>query len=128
MGPHRQWLLPYTWEFVVTQNAILCAAKNALHKPTSDGYEVTRNLWLEKHTAVSDLPEAVNLCRRCHRLAPFCFYNGNTFAAIIRDVILTLELEPTQNHIVRSLAGHIVAGVASNEETIAFREFCRSLE
>ncbi len=127
MGPHRQWLLPYTWEFVVTQNAILCATKNALHKPTSDGYEMTRDLWVEKYLAATDLPEAVDLCRHCHRLAPFCFYNGNTFAAIIRDVIVTLGLEPTQNHIIRSLAGHIVAGVASDEETTAFTKFCQTL-
>ena len=73
------------------------------------------------------LEEAVDLCRRCHRLAPFCFYNGNTFAGIIRDVVRGLELPAAQAHIIRSLAGHIVAGVSTGEEEKAFREFCESL-
>ncbi|WP_176159155.1 hypothetical protein [Prosthecobacter debontii] len=34
-----------------------------------------------------NLEDAINLCRRCHRLASFCFYNGNTFAAIARSLI-----------------------------------------
>ena len=127
MGPARKWLAPYTWEFVVAQTAVLCAAKNALHKPTSDGYEPTRELWELRHTEQLDLPEAVDICRECHRMAPFCFYNGNTFTAIIRDVIAGLELEPSENHLIRSLAGHIVAGVASHEEAAAFRAFCQSL-
>lgn len=116
-----------TWDFVTTQNAVLCAAKNALHKPTSDGHDVTKALWLERHKETMGLDEAVDLCRRCHRMAPFCFYNGNTFTAVIRDVVLNLGLEPDQGIIVRSLAGHIVAGVASDEETRAFREFCATL-
>jgi hypothetical protein len=33
-----------------------------------------------------------------------------------------------QHQIVRSLAGHIVAGVASDEEIQAFRTFCASLD
>lgn len=37
MGPVRTWLEAYPWEFVVAQNAVLCAAKNALHKSTSSG-------------------------------------------------------------------------------------------
>ncbi len=59
------------------------------------------------------LTEAVEPCRRCHRSAPFRFYNGNTFAAIIRDVINQLDLPEEQTVVARSLAGHIVAGVAT---------------
>jgi len=75
-----------------------------------------------------NLDDAVDLCRRCHRLAPFCFYNGNTFASIVTLVIKRLELPPEQAAVVRSLAGHIVAGVSSGEEEAAFREFCESLD
>lgn len=74
-----------------------------------------------------ELDEAVDICRRCHRMAPFCFYNGNTFSSIIALVIRKLELPPAENQIIRSLARHIVAGVASDEEMKAFREFCASL-
>ena len=111
----------------VRAKRVLCAAKNALHKPTSDGYEITQRLWESRHQEPMPLDEAVELCRRCHRLAPFCFYNGNTFASIIALVIKRLNLTVVQAHVVRSLAGHIVAGVATGEEEKAFREFCESL-
>ncbi len=111
IGKQRRWLAAYSWGFVTAQNAVLCAAKNALHKPTSDGHDVTKEYWESHHQEAMSLDEAVDLCRRCHRLAPFCLYNGNTFTAIVRDVVVTLNLEPAQHQIVRSLAGHIVAGV-----------------
>ena len=119
----KAWLAPYTWEFVTAQNAVLCQAKSALHKPTSDGYEPAKTLWESRHPEPMSLEEAVEICRQCHRLAPFCFYNGNTFTAIIRDVITNLGLEEDQTVLLRSLAGHIVAGVASEEEAKAFRKF-----
>lgn len=127
MPRHRTWLADYSWAFVTAQNALLCQAKNALHKPTSDGHEATHQFWESRHREPMGLDEAVELCRRCHRLAPFCFYNGNTFAAIIRDVVNQLNLPPDRAFVVRSLAGHIVAGVATDEEEKAFRAFCASL-
>jgi len=123
----RAWLRDYSWEFVTAQNAMLCAAKGALHKLTSDGHESTRSLWQENHLREMALDEAVELCRRCHRGAPFCFYNGNTFAAIIRDVINQMVLSDQSKAVGRSLAGHIVAGVATAEEEKAFLEFCAGL-
>lgn len=106
---------------------MLCAAKNALHKPTSDGHAATQALWESRHNESMSLNEAADLCRRCHRMAPFCFYNGNTFAAVMRDVVRTLNLPAEQAFILRSLAGHIVAGVATEEEVRAFREFSDGL-
>ena len=70
------------------------------------------------------LADALELCRKCHQLAPFCFYNGNTFAAVIRDVIQQLPIQEVERTTARSLAGHMVAGVASREEEEAFRKFC----
>jgi hypothetical protein len=125
---NKAWLAPYSWEFVTAQNAVLCQAKNALHKPTSDGHEPARLLWEERHLQSMPLDDAVDICRQCHRLAPFCFYNGNTFTAIIRDVISGMNLAPEQTHLLRSLAGHIVAGVASEEELHAFKKFVGSTE
>jgi hypothetical protein len=73
------------------------------------------------------LDEAVDFRRRCHRMAPFCFYNGNPFASIVGLIIRSLNLPDDQTVVVRSLAGHIVAGAASEEEEAAFREFCEGL-
>ncbi len=128
MSAQREWLSDFTWEMVTAQNAVLCQAKNALHQPTSDGYEPTRQLWETEHRKAMGLDEAADLCRRCHRMAPFCFYNGNTFASIIRLIIRKLDLSPDEAHIIRSLAGHIVAGVATDEEERAFRKFCEGLD
>lgn len=127
MERRQKWLADYSWDFVTAQNELLCATKNALHKPTSDGHDDTKSLWEQKHGEMMELGEAVALCRRCHRMAPFCFYNGNTFTAIIRDVIQQLGLPADQAAVVRSLAGHIVAGVATDLEEDAFRDFCETL-
>ena len=111
---------------MVYQNAALCQQKSALHKPTSDGHNVTKALWDSMHQQTMTLFEVIDLCRRCHRMAPFCFYNSNTFAAIARLLIGTLDVPPAQAATVRSLAGHIVAGVATDEEVTAFQEFSDS--
>ncbi len=60
-------------------------------------------------------------------MPPFCLYNGNTFTAILREVVANLKLEHNQGLIIRSLSGNIVAAVASAEEARAFREFCSTL-
>lgn len=127
MSAARPWLAPFTWEVVTIQNQRLCEAKNALHKPTSDGHAQTKALWEEKHTTEMPLADAADLCRRCHRMAPFCFYNGNTFASIMALVVKRLGLPEDQAFIIRSLASHIVAGVATEEEMKAFKAFSDSL-
>ena len=123
----RAWLAQVPWDMVVWQNEQLCKAKKAHHGPTSDGHAVCKALWEETHVKAMDLDEMVDFCRRCHRLAPFTNYNGNTFSAIVRALIDSLELPKETSALARSLAGHIVAGVASDEEFQAFREFCESL-
>jgi len=112
----RAWLQAFTWAVIVETNRQLCAPKAALHKPTSDGYELARRLWETTHRMEMTLAEATDLCRRCHRLAPFCSFNGNTFVAVIRKVIAALPLTPEPATVVRSMAGHIVAGTATPEE------------
>lgn len=112
---------------VVWQNEQLCQSKCAHHGPTSDGYDVCKQLWEFNQNNEITLFELVDFCRRCHRLAPFTNYNGNTFAAIIRALIDQLDLSAPQSALGRSLAGHIVAGVAGEDELKAFEEFCKSL-
>jgi hypothetical protein len=123
----QPWLESFPWETIVAQNAVLCRAKGALHRPTSEGYEKTRDLWVQSYRQSMTLDEAVFLCCQCHRQAPFCFYNGNTFASVIALVIKRLDLDPIQAHVVRSLACHIVAGVSSVEEEESFRRYCESI-
>lgn len=63
MPIRKDWLAIYSWEFVTAQNALLCQAKNALHKPASDGHDGTRELWEGRHREPMTLDEAVELCR-----------------------------------------------------------------
>jgi hypothetical protein len=123
----RAWLADVSWEMVVWQNEQLCKSKNAHHGPTSDGHSDCKTLWEDSRMNMMNLDEMVDLCRRCHRLAPFTNYNGNTFSAIARAMIETLEIQRESMALARSLAGHIVAGVASDEEVRAFRKFCEDL-
>jgi hypothetical protein len=102
--------------------------QKAHHGPTSDGYETCKQFWESSHQSMMTLDEMIETCRKCHRLAPFTNYNGNTFAAIARSLIDTLQLPVETATIIRSLAGHIVAGVASDEEAEAFRKFSDSLD
>lgn len=127
MTTSARWLEPFSWEFVVAQNEILCREKSAHHGPTSDGHAIAKEFWEEARQREMNLLDAIEACRKCHRLAPFTNFNGNTFAAIARILVKRLNLDFTQEHIARSLAGHIVAGVASDEEIQAFRKFCESL-
>ncbi|MEY4570683.1 MAG: hypothetical protein RLZZ398_2122 [Verrucomicrobiota bacterium] len=70
------------------------------------------------------LDAMVDLYCRCHRLAPFINYNGCTLSAIARSVIGVMELPKNTDSLARSFVGHIVAGVASEEEVLAFLKFC----
>jgi len=114
----KNWLQVVPWEAVVSINAALCEARKALHKPTSDGYVPAKELWEKNRLKNLSLPELLHLCFQCHRLAPFCNYNGNTFVTIVKT-LLDAELKrlpPDQSYILRSIAGHIVAGTATDIE------------
>ena len=97
----RQWLKDWPWQTVVVINAGLCKEK----KESASQLELS-------------LRETLDICRRCHKLAPFCFYNGNTFAAIGRTIILDIlqKLPPVQAHTLRSVVGHYIAGTAGADE------------
>jgi hypothetical protein len=114
----KPWLEDWPWETVVAINAGLCQEKRALHKPTSDGYKNARHFWEESRLRDLTLQETFEICRRCHRLSPFCFYNGNTFAAIGRTISQKIKLPPIEAHNFRSVVGHYIAGTIGKEELI----------
>jgi hypothetical protein len=114
----RQWLKDWPWETVLTINAGLWQEKKALHQPTSDGYKPAKKLWEKFRGRELTLRETLDLCRQCHKLAPFCFYNGNTFVAIGRTLIQNLlqKMPPVKAHSFRSVVGHYIAGTIGEEE------------
>lgn len=125
----KPWLAAFDWGFVTEINRGLCRQKHALHQPTSDGHLPTKTLWEKNQSREMPLTEALEICLKCHRLAPFCFYNGNTFAAIARDFIAELPgLPPDKAHVLRSIAGHIVAGTATEIERELLDSMLKKLE
>jgi hypothetical protein len=114
----KRWLRDLPWETVVVINAGLCKEKAALPKPTSDGFKPAEKLWNESRKREITLRETFEVCRQRHKLAPFCFYNGNTFVAIGRTLIQHSlgKLPPLKAHSLRSVVGHHIAGTAGSEE------------
>ena len=115
---NRCWLQDWPWETVVAINAGLCKEKKALHKPASEGYPPAHKLWETSRARELTLRETLDICRQCHKLAPFCFYNGNTFVAIGRTIIQDLlrKMPPLKAHALRSVVGHYIAGTAGAEQ------------
>jgi len=75
-------------------------------------------LWEKSRYRKLTLIEVFQIGFQCHRLAPFCNYYGNTFVAIIKTLLDdTLKDQPADKaHVLRSSAGHIVAGTATDIE------------
>jgi hypothetical protein len=116
--PVQRWLKAFSWASVTRNNAAICQARSALHKPTSEGHEPAKRLWEAAIDRELRLLEALDICRECHRLAPFCFYNGNTFAGIARAMLhpLLQRLDAPTAFAFRSSTGHYVAGTIGREE------------
>ncbi|AHF93984.1 hypothetical protein OPIT5_02135 [Opitutaceae bacterium TAV5] len=125
-GYERGWLAGLPWESVIAINAALCAEGNAQHGCTSEGgYEAASTAWENARKAGRmHFAELAVLCKECHRLSPFLFYNGNTFVVIIRRLCSELPLGAPGQAAVRQIAGHMVAGVLPPEEE---RQFIRRL-
>jgi len=102
----------------VTINAGLCKERNALHKSTFEGYEPAQKLWESARARELSLRDTLEICRQCHKLAPFCFYNGNTFVAIGRTIIQDLlrKMSPVKAQAFRSVVGHYIAGTAGSDD------------
>ena len=129
-GLNKKWLQVVPWETVVSINAALCEARKALHKPTSDGYAPAKDLWERSRLKKMSLPELLQICFQCHRLAPFCNYNGNTFVTIVKTLLdeELKRLPADRSFILRSIAGHIVAGTATDIERRQLDSMLAALE
>jgi len=114
---NKAWLRDWPWETITAINSGLCKEKNALHKPT-EGHELARKLWEDSRRTEMRLRQALEICRRCHKLSPFCFYNGNTFVAVGRTMIhdVLRKLTPAEAQVLRRVAGHYIAGTAGDKE------------
>jgi preprotein translocase subunit YajC len=63
------------------------------------------------------LLEMLDFFKKCHRNAPFLFFNGNTFADVARQIVVVIfaELPAIRRREVTSAVAHYVAGVLDRE-------------
>jgi hypothetical protein len=108
------------WSAVENLNSVVCQKGKYQAGRTSDGYEAARELWNRSHEAEMTVVETADLCRQCHRLAPFLFLNGNTFASVAKVALEAAfsNLSAVAMQTCRTAVGHYVAGTISTEELL----------
>ena len=117
----KKWLEPIPWDVVEFINQSACTRGQAQFGHTSDGYAQSKQLWEQGMTRAMSLEEALDIFLKCHRLAPFLNFNGNTFAGIAKAVIRELlpHLGPKLSAAFESVVGHYVAGTEEREALMA---------
>ena len=78
------------WESVTDVNRRACARGGAQHGINSETGTTCAAEWNQRRPTECSLLEGYDFLRSFHRKAPFLFFNGNTFAAIGRELTLTL--------------------------------------
>lgn len=103
----------WSWESVVGFNKGACERGKAQHGNNSETHAQVRGEWEETQGKSLTLLETLDFLYRCHRSAPFLFFNGNTFAEIGRRLIdvLFADLPSGRRREAASLAAHYIAGV-----------------
>ena len=117
----KSYLASTPWDVLEDINSALCQAGGYQVGRASDGYAPARELWEKSHATHLTFLQAADLCRECHRLAPFLFLNGNTFASCAR-----IALQPAMNQlpavhqtVTRAALGHYIAGTIRRDELVA---------
>ncbi len=117
----RPYLAGTSWADLQKINATLCHAGGYEAGPRAEGYEPARALWEKIHAQPLTFMQAADLCRECHRLAPFLYLNGNTFASCARVALLPAmeRITTVQQTFSRAALGHYIAGTIDRPELIA---------
>ncbi|MEI6083830.1 MAG: hypothetical protein WCS70_05970 [Verrucomicrobiota bacterium] len=121
----------WDWQSVVLINRGACERGGAQHGLNSETAGACAAEWEGQRVRVATLGETFDFLKRCHRLAPFLFFNGNTFAAIGRELgrALFSDLPPARNREVTSAVAHYIAGVLDREAMVQIVEsLCESAE
>ena len=111
----------WSWQSVIGFNQGACERGKAKHGHNSETHEKVRREWEKARGEELTLLETLDFLFRCHRSAPFLFFNGNTFAEIGRRLVdvLFADLPRGRRREVASLAAHYIAGVLDRDAMIA---------
>ena len=109
------------WDVLEDINSALCQGGGHQVGRTSEGYAPAQELWEKNRASSLTFLQAADLCRECHRLAPFLFLNGNTFASCARIALQPAisRLPLVQQTVARAALGHYIAGTIRRDELVA---------
>jgi hypothetical protein len=118
----KAFLAGMPWSAIEDLNSFACQKGGYQFGRTSDGFEPARELWERSYAIEMTVMEAAELCRKCHRLAPFLFLNGNTFANVAKVVLESAfrGLPASEVTVYRTAIGHYVAGTIGAHELPPF--------
>jgi len=106
----------WDWQLVTGLNRGSCERRKAQFGNSSEAHDRVRDYWESTHVQTLTLGETLDFLFRCHREAPFLFFNGNTFGEIARRIVdaVFLEFPLARRREAASLAAHYVAGCGSS--------------
>ena len=118
------FLANWDWKSVVSINRGACARGGAQHGDNSEAGATCAADWTARHGQEVTLAEAFDTLREFHKRAPFLFFNGNTFAAIGRELSYALfsDLATVRKREVGSATAHYIAGVLDRDSMIQIVE------
>ena len=111
------FLKNWDWQSVTYINRGTCERGRAQHGFNRETQATCASEWEEHQQTVFTLLEAFDFLKSFHRKAPFLFFNGNTFAAIGRQLVgaLFADLPTSRQREIASAAAHYIAGVLDRE-------------
>ncbi len=102
----------------------LQARGGAQHGQNSESHAAVEAEWRQSQSEIRSLAEVIEFLRRCHRGAPFLFFNGNTFADVGRTLVdlIFADLPTSRRREVISAVAHYIAGVLPWETMVEIVE------
>jgi hypothetical protein len=119
-----QFLKNWSWQSVIGINCGTCERGRAQHGLNSETSAACAQDWETQRNQALTLGETIDFLRQFHRRAPFLFFNGNTFAAIGRQLSVALfsDLPSTRLREIGSAIAHYIAGVLDRESMMEIVE------
>jgi hypothetical protein len=121
----KSYLASTSWADIEKINAALCVAGGYEPAARAEGYDTARLLWEKNYKQPLTFMQAADLCLECHRLAPFQYFNGNTFASCARVALASAieKLGYEAQTVSRAALGHYIAGTIERPDFIAIVPF-----
>ena len=116
-----EFLQNWSWDIVIRLNRGACERGKAQHGINPETQEAVASEWEKVRREKIAFGELIQFLRRCHKQAPFLFFNGNTFADIGRRIAAALfgELPTSRQREVASAVAHCIAGVLDEDAMIS---------